>query len=201
MRMVACAGLVVLAALAAPPVSRDQTKSNHQDTKADERRAAPTGSIATLIADEVGDPLPEVMPSRFSWCSLCLGGSSFCPIGVSWADEARTPDATIAVSSSTAVSALGFTMVEGVLHHRDKVYRLTLRGAQPTAGSTGKVYGLGQARTIEGSYKPTDAGLRNDRGVTIVFDPPLDLPGGQLQVDLSSRVYPKASTGQRGTVE
>ena len=76
MRMVACAGLVVLAALAAPPVSRDQTKSNHQDTKADERRAAPTGSIATLIADEVGDPLPEVMPSRFSWCSLCLGGSS-----------------------------------------------------------------------------------------------------------------------------
>lgn len=120
---------------------------------------------------------------------------------VSCADEARTPDATIAVSSSRAASALGFTLVEGVLRHRDKVYRLTLRGAQPTADSTGKVYGLGQARDIEGSYKLANGGLSNERGVTIVFDPPLDLPGGQLQVDLSSRVYPKASTGQRGTVD
>jgi hypothetical protein len=120
---------------------------------------------------------------------------------VSWADETRTPDATINVSSSTAASALGFTLVEGVLRHRDKIYRLTLRGAQPTAGSTGKVYGLGQARDIEGSYKPDNGGLRNDRGVTIGFDPPLELPGGQLQVEISSRVYPKASAGQRGTVE
>lgn len=120
---------------------------------------------------------------------------------VSYAEEVRTPDATIAVSSSTAGSALGFTLVEGVLRHRDKVYRLALRGAQPTADSTGKVYGLGQARDIEGAYKPAEGGLRNARGVTIVFDPPLDLPGGQLQVDLSSRVYPKASTGQRGTVD
>jgi len=87
------------------------------------------------------------------------------------------------------------------LRHRAKLYLLTLRGAEPTAGSTGKVYGLRQARDIEGSYKPTDGGLRNDRGVTIVFEPPLDLPGEQLQVDLSSRVYPKASTGQRGTID
>ena len=120
---------------------------------------------------------------------------------VNGAEEARTPDAMITVSSSTAGSALGFTLIEGVLRHRDKVYRLTLRGAQPTAGSTGKVYGLGQARDLEGSYRPADGGLRNDRGVTIVFDPPLDLSGGPLQVDLSSRVYPKASTGQRGTVD
>jgi len=76
-----------------------------------------------------------------------------------------------------------------------------LRGAQPTAGSTGKVYGLRQARDIEGSYKLDNGELRNDRSVTIVFDPPLDLLAGQLQVDVSSRVYPKASTGQRGTVD
>ena len=120
---------------------------------------------------------------------------------VSRAGEARTPDATIAVSSSTAGSALGLTLVEGVLRYRDKIYRLTLRGAQPTAASTGKVYGLGQARDVEGSYKLDNGRLSNDRGVTIVFDPPLDLSGGQLQVDLSSRVYPKASAGQRGTVE
>ena len=66
--------------------------------------------------------------------------------------EARTPDATITVSSTAAASALGFTLVEGVLRHRDKVYLLTLRGAQPTAASTGKVYGLGQTRDIEGRY-------------------------------------------------
>jgi hypothetical protein len=117
------------------------------------------------------------------------------------AQEARAPDATISVSSSTASSALGLTLVEGTLRHRGKVYLLTLHGARPTAGSTGKVYGLSQPRDIQGSYKPTDGGLRNDRGVTIVFDPPLDLPGGQLQVDLSTRVYPKASTGQRGTLD
>jgi hypothetical protein len=122
------------------------------------------------------------------------------PPHVSGADE-RTPDATITVSSSTAAAALGFTMVEGVLRHRAKVYLLTLRGAQPTSGSTGKVYGLGQARNIEGDYRSAEGGLRNARGVTIVFEPPLDLPGGHLQIDIRSRVYPKASTGQGGTVD
>jgi hypothetical protein len=117
------------------------------------------------------------------------------------ADELRTPDATIAVSRSTAGAALGLSLVEGVLRHRDKAYRLTLRGAQSTAGSTGKVYGLVEARDIEGLYKPVKDGLRSDRGVTIVFDPPLDLLSEQLQVDINSRVHPKASTGQRGTVD
>lgn len=120
---------------------------------------------------------------------------------VSWAEQARTADATITVSSSAAASALGLTLVEGVLRQRDKVYLLTLRGVQPTAGSTGKVYGLVQPRDIAGSYRPADGELRNDRGVRIVFEPPLDLQGGQLQIDLNSRVYPKASTGQRGTVD
>ena len=123
------------------------------------------------------------------------------PPRVRGVEETRAPDATVSVSSSTAGAALGFTLVEGVLRHRDKVYRLTLRGAQPTADSTGKVYGLGQARDIEGDYKPAEGGLRNARGVTIVFDPPLDLLREQLQVDVNSRVHPKASTGQRGTVD
>ena len=120
---------------------------------------------------------------------------------VSCGEEARTPDATIVVSTSPAASVLGLTLVEGTLRLRGKVYLVTLRGVQPSIGSTAKVYGLGQPRDIEGSYTPSAGGLRNDRGVTIVFDPPLDLPGGHLQIDLSSRVYPKASTGQRGTVD
>ncbi len=117
------------------------------------------------------------------------------------AAESRTPDATITVSSSTMGSTLGLTLVEGVMRYRGKVYLLALRGAQPSVDTTGKVYGLGQARDIEGSYKSADGGLRSQRGVRIVFDPPLDVPGGQLEIDLSSRVYPKASTGQRGTVD
>ena len=116
-------------------------------------------------------------------------------------EQARTPEATIVVSSSPVASALGFTSVEGTLRYRDKVYQLTLRGAQPATGSTGKVYDLGPVRSIEGYYTPRDDGLRNDRGVTIVFEPPLDLQSGQLQIDLSSRRYPKGSTGQRGTVD
>ena len=117
------------------------------------------------------------------------------------AEEARTADATLVVSTSPAASVLGLTLVEGTLRLRDKVYLLTLRGAQPSGGSRGKVYGLGRPRDIEGTYTPAAGGLRNDRGVTLVFDPPLDVPGGRLQIDLSSRVYPKASTGQRGTVD
>jgi hypothetical protein len=119
----------------------------------------------------------------------------------SWGEVARKPDATLTVSASTATSGLGLTLVEGVLRHRDKVYLLTLRGAPPAARLTGQVYGLRQPRDIEGDYTRGPEGLRNERGVTLVFDPPLALQGGRLQVDLSARIYPKASTGQRGTVE
>jgi hypothetical protein len=117
------------------------------------------------------------------------------------ADEAPTPDATVVVSSASAASALGLTLVEGTLRHHGQVYLLTLRGAKPSTVTTGNVYGLARARDIEGSYAPADGAVRNDRGVTIVFDPPLELTGGRLEVDLASRVYPKASTGQRGTIE
>ncbi len=117
------------------------------------------------------------------------------------AQEARTPDASIVVSSSGTESVLGSTPVQGTLHHRDKVYLLTLRGAQPAGASNAKVYNLREARNIGGAYRPIGGELRNDRGVAIVFDPPLSLPGGRLQIELNSRVHPKASTGQRGTID
>jgi hypothetical protein len=134
---------------------------------------------------------------------LALASAAVTILGVPrlYAEEVRTADASIVVSSSPAASAFSLSLVEGRLRYYGKVYLLTLRGAQPTAGSTGKVYGLRQSRDIEGVYKPGESGLRNDRGVTIVFDPPLRLSGGQLQIDISSRVYPKASTGQRGTMD
>jgi hypothetical protein len=43
--------------------------------------------------------------------------------------------------------------------------------------------------------------MRNESGVTIRFEPPLETRGRTLRIELSSRVYPKASTGQRGDVE
>lgn len=117
------------------------------------------------------------------------------------AQEVRAADATLVVSSSTATSALGFTLVEGTLRQRDKLYRVRLRGTPPSVGSTGQVYGLGQPRDIAGEYTAVGDGLRNQGGVTIVFVPPLELPDGRLRIELTSRVYPKASTGQRGTME
>lgn len=144
------------------------------------------------------------MMQRHSWV-LAIGGLvvsvALIAPAVSCAQEKRTPDATIVVSTSPASSVLGLTLVEGTLRLRGKVYLLTLRGVQSSKGATGKVYNLGQPRDIEGPYTSTADGLRNERGVTIAFDPPLDLQGGQLRIDLSSRVYPKASTGQRGTVD
>jgi len=162
-------------------------------------------SIESVVRSSRGHTQgPDPRRHRRSWplglCALALAIASAAP-PVGGSEAGRTPAATIVVSSSTAASAIGLTLVEGVLHYRDKVYQVTLRGAQPTAGSTGKVYDLVQARNIEGSYKPVAGGLRNDRGVTIIFEPPIDLSGGQLQIDLSGRRYPKASTGQRGTVD
>ncbi len=133
-------------------------------------------------------------------CVVLAATAAFGP-SPGLAQEARTPDASIVVSGGGTESVLGPTPVQGTLHHRDKVYLLTLRGAQPAGASTAKVYNLEQARNIEGSYRAVGGELRNDRGVAIVFDPPLNLLGGRLQIDLNSRVHPKASTGQRGTVD
>ena len=122
--------------------------------------------------------------------------------GQVWAAEPRIPDATIVVSSSPASSMLGLTLVEGTLRLRGKTYLLALRGAQPSVGGTGKVYGLVQPRDIEGSYTPADGCLRNQRGVTIAFEPPLELSADStLRIEIRSRMYPKGSTGQRGTVD
>jgi hypothetical protein len=43
--------------------------------------------------------------------------------------------------------------------------------------------------------------MRNESGVTIRFEPPLEIRGRTLHIELSSRLYPKASTGQGGDVE
>ena len=84
---------------------------------------------------------------------------------------------------------------------RGQKYLLTLHGISGSAASVGLVFGLRRARDIVGPYTPTTDGLRNLSGVTIRFDPPLEIPGGTLQIELVSRIYPKASTGQGGGFE
>src|SRR5262245_11077245 len=113
------------------------------------------------------------------------------------ADEA--PVATIVVSSATSGSTLGGRLVEGVMHFRDHDYLLTLRGVIEPVRTVGSVYGLLRPRDIEGTFQPSDQGLRNASGVTIRFDPPLSLGEGGLEVELSSRFNPKGSGGQRGS--
>ena len=111
------------------------------------------------------------------------------------ADDA--PVATIRVSSATAGSHLGGSLVQGVMRFRDREYLLTLRGVAHSATSVGSVTGLVRPRDIDGAFDASDQGLRNASGVVIRFDPPLSLEEGGLEIELSSRIHPKVSGGHR----
>ncbi len=112
--------------------------------------------------------------------------------------RAAAPEAVLVLSSSLAGAALDLTLVEGVLRHLGKDYLVEVRGAPPDSATTGRVLGLVRARDIEGSFESAGGVLCNERGVRIVFDPPLDLPGGRLEVGLLTRVQPKATSGDGG---
>lgn len=105
--------------------------------------------------------------------------------------------ATIKVTSATAGSSLSGRLVEGVMKFRDAEYLLTLRGLAKSANSSGTVRGLLRARDIAGVFQATDQGLRNASGVTIQFDPPLELAEDRLEIEVSSRRTPKVSGGHR----
>lgn len=113
----------------------------------------------------------------------------------------ESPVATVAVSASLADSYLEERVVEGVLQFRGNKYLLTLHGVSGSASSVGSVFGLRRPRDIVGPYTSTADGMRNESGVTIRFEPPLEIRGRTLHIELSSRLYPKASTGQGGDVE
>jgi hypothetical protein len=115
------------------------------------------------------------------------------------AEEAAV--AKIAVSASPAASYFGEQLVEGVMEFRGSKYLLTLQGPSGSVSSVGSVFGLRRARDIVGRYAATADGLRNESGVTIRFDPPLEIHGGRLRIELAGRIYPKASTGQGGELE
>jgi hypothetical protein len=113
----------------------------------------------------------------------------------------ESPVATVAVSASLSDSYLEERLVEGVMQFRGSKYLLTLHGVSGSASSVGSVFGLRRPRDIVGPYTPTADGMRNESGVTIRFEPPLETRDRTLRIELSSRVYPKASTGQGGDVE
>jgi hypothetical protein len=104
--------------------------------------------------------------------------------------------AKIAVSASPAASYFGEELIEGVMEFRGTKYLLVLHGPSGAVSSVGSVFGLRRARDIAGPYTPAADGLRNPAGVTIRFDPPLEIHGGPLHIELASRIYPKVSTGQ-----
>ena len=109
--------------------------------------------------------------------------------------------ATIRVTASPAGSSLGAKLVQGVLELRGARYLLTLRGVSGPASSVGSVVGLVRPRDIEGPYTATPEGLRNESGVTIRFEPPLEIRNGRLEIAVESRIYPKVSTGQGSDTE
>jgi hypothetical protein len=109
----------------------------------------------------------------------------------------EAPAATIEVSSATAGSSLGGRLVEGVMKFRGNEYLLTLRGVAKSVSSVGSVPALVRARDIEGVFEPADGALRNANGVTVSFDPPLELEQGKLEIEVSHRRSPKVSGGHR----
>jgi hypothetical protein len=113
----------------------------------------------------------------------------------------ESPVATVTISGSLSDSYLEERLIEGVMRFRGSKYLLTLHGISGSASSVGSVFGLRRPRDIVGPYTSTADGMRNESGVTIRFEPPLETRGRTLRIELSSRVYPKASTGQGGDVE
>ena len=107
--------------------------------------------------------------------------------------------ATIVVTSATAGSSLGGKLVEGVMHYRDRDYLLILHGVAKSVTTRGQVYAMPTAREIEGIYRPGAQGLQNKSGVTLRFDPPLQLEKDRLEIELSAGMQPKVSRGQRGS--
>ena len=109
--------------------------------------------------------------------------------------------AKIAVSASPPASYYGDRVVEGVMEFRGRKYLLTLQGIGGSASSVGSVRGLRRPQDVVGPYTSAPDGLRNESGVTIRFDPPLEIRDGTLRIRLASRIYPKSSTGQGGDIE
>ena len=139
------------------------------------------------------------IPKRLGRVPITLGSALLALLSQEPSSADEAPVATIAVSSATSGSSLGGRLVEGVMHFRDHDYLLTLRGVTGPARTVGSVYGLLRPRDIEGTFQPSDQGLRNASGVTIRFDPPLPVGAGGLEIELSSRFNPKISGGQPGS--
>jgi len=109
------------------------------------------------------------------------------------ADEAAV--ATIRVSAAPAAGSLSGQLVRGVMSWRGHDYLLTLKGVAAPVTSVGSVRGLVRPRDIEGVFKPSEDVLRNTSDVTVVFDPPLSLEAGRLEIVVLSALQPKVSTG------
>jgi hypothetical protein len=106
--------------------------------------------------------------------------------------ETTAPVATMRVSGGAAGGAIGMSLVEGIVSFRDSRYRVTFRGVESSSSSTGEIYNLAYARDLEGTYTGAQGGrVRNERGVEIVFDPPLRTPDGSFQIRFDGRITPK----------
>jgi hypothetical protein len=138
--------------------------------------------------------------ARGSWSVVALAFLA-ASIGAGAARGEESAVAKIAVSASPPGSHFGERLVEGVMEFRGRRYLLTLQGLGGSAASVGSVFGLRRPQDVVGPYTSGADGWRNESGVTIRFDPPLEIRDGSLRIRLASRIYPKSSTGQGGDIE
>jgi hypothetical protein len=106
--------------------------------------------------------------------------------------ETTEPVATMTVSGGAAGGAIGMGLVEGIVNFRDARYRVTFRGVDSSSSSTGEIYNMAYASDLEGTYTGAPSGrVRNERGVEIVFAPPLRATDGSFQIRFDARITPK----------
>jgi len=137
------------------------------------------------------------MNHRIRRVSTAVGGA-LVPLLMLLSVATRAEDtsvATIKVSSAPAGGSLSGQLVRAVMSWRGHDYRLTLKGVAGPVTAVGSARGLVRPRDIEGVFKLSQEGLRNTSGVTVVFDPPLSLEAGQLEVNVLSAIQPKVSEG------
>jgi hypothetical protein len=124
--------------------------------------------------------------------ALAVCVSAGCGRPLSRLAETTEPVATIVVSGGSAGEALGMSLVEGVVSFRDARYRVTFRGVESSSSSTGGIYNMAYVRDLEGTYAGSQGGrVRNERGIEIVFTPPLPAPDGTFQIRFDGRITPK----------
>jgi len=105
-------------------------------------------------------------------------------VSMAIAADAKTPDATLKLSTGSVAAGIGFSWGGGTLTYKGKDHEISVKGLSvgdvgiTKAEASGKVYGLKDLKDFDGNYTAVGAGatvagggsvvsMRNQNGVTI----------------------------------